>query len=40
MFETKPTASKELQSLMDRLVLTGLGLTSLAVVLAVLLGAG
>jgi hypothetical protein len=40
MFETKPPANEQLETLMDRLILTALTVTALAIALAALLGSG
>jgi hypothetical protein len=40
MFETKPPVNEQLENLMDRLILTALTVTALALALVALLGSG
>jgi hypothetical protein len=40
MFDTKPPANEQLETLMDRLILTALTVTALALALVALLGSG
>ena len=40
MFETKPPVNEQLENLMDRLILSALGITAIVVTLVALIGAG
>ena len=40
MFETKPPVNEQLEHLMDRLILSALGITAIVVTLVALLGTG
>jgi hypothetical protein len=40
MFETKPPVNEQLENLMDRLILSALGLTAIVVALVALMGTG